>query len=63
VIRTLFPRRGRVLRVRLGFNPNSSSVGFDVSWVEAGGAALVFATVVLSAVLRVRRARRHGQEE
>ena len=63
MIRRLLSRRGRVLRVRLGFNPNSSSVGFDVSWVEAGATALVLATVVLSAVLRVRRARRHGEKE
>ena len=62
MIRRLLSRRGRVLRVRAGFNPNSSSVGFDISWVEAGVAALALATAVLSAVLRVRRATRHGED-
>lgn len=33
------PRRGRVLSVRTGSNPNSSSLGIDVTLLLAAGAA------------------------
>ena len=46
------PRRGRVLRLRLGFNPNSSSVGTTVVvflWgLIASGAVLSFTAAVLA---------------
>ena len=60
MIRRLLSRRGKVLRVRPGFNPNSSSVGFDLGYVEAGVAGLALAWAVLSTAIRVRRAARHG---
>jgi hypothetical protein len=54
------PPRGRVLKLRLGFNPNSSSVGTTVVvflWtLVASGAVLSFA----AAVLAHRFARRRG---
>ena len=62
MIRRLLSPRGRVLRVRPGFNPNSSSVGFSVGFVEAGVAGLALAWAVLSTAIRVRRAVRHGEE-
>lgn len=46
------PRRGRVLKVKLGFNPNSSSVGTTVVvflWtLVASGAVLAFTSAVLA---------------
>jgi len=46
------PRRGRVLKLKLGFNPNSSSVGTTVVvflWsLVASGAVLAVAAAVLA---------------
>ncbi len=46
------PLRGRVLKLRLGFNPNSSSVGTTVVvflWsLAASGAVLAFTSAVLA---------------
>jgi len=46
------PARGRVLKLKLGFNPNSSSVGTTVVvflWsLVASGAVLAFASAVLA---------------
>ena len=56
------PLRGRVLRLRLGFNPNSSSVGTTVVvflWgLIASGAVLSFTAAVLAH--RFRRTGRSG---
>jgi hypothetical protein len=56
------PLRGRVLRLRLGFNPNSSSVGTTVVvflWgLIASGAVLSFTAAVLAH--RFRRKGRSG---
>ncbi len=57
------PAHGRVLKLKLGFNPNSSSVGTTVVvflWsLVASGAVLAFA----SAVLAHRFARRRDEAE
>jgi hypothetical protein len=47
-------RRGRVLAVKWGLNPNSSSLGVDVTFLLFGAAALAMATPVVSALLRWR---------
>jgi hypothetical protein len=54
----VFPlrRRGRILAVKLGMNPNSSSLGGDVTFLLFGAAALSFLTPVIAALLRARRA-------
>jgi hypothetical protein len=49
--------RPRVLGVRFGANPNSSSLGVDVTFLLFGGTAAVAASLALSAFLRARRAR------
>ena len=46
--------RPRVLGVRLGANPNSSSLSVDVLQLLLGGAGTLLAGMVLSAVLRTR---------
>ena len=48
-------RRGRILAVKWGMNPNSSSLGVDVTFLLFGAAALALATPVLSAMIRWRR--------
>jgi hypothetical protein len=47
--------RPRVLSVRFGANPNSSSLGVDVTYLLFGGAAVMGVSLVLSAWLRGRR--------
>jgi hypothetical protein len=47
--------RGRILATRFGLNPNSSSLGVDVTFLLFGAAALSFVTPVVSALLRLRR--------
>ncbi len=60
--------RGRVLRVKLGYNPNSSSIGSMIptflAWSAGAGGATVIALHVLRAAGVLRRgaksARPHG---
>jgi len=47
--------RGRILAVKWGVNPNSSSLGVDVTFLLFGAAALAMATPVLGALIRWRR--------
>lgn len=47
--------RGRILATRFGLNPNSSSLGVDVTFLLFGAAALSVVTPVVSALLRLRR--------
>lgn len=48
-------RRGRILRVKLGYNPNSSSLGTDIQVLLFGSAALALVTVLLTTVIRLTR--------
>jgi len=48
-------RRPRVLGVRLGVNPNSSSLGVDVTYLMLGGTLALAISLVLGAWLRGRR--------
>ena len=47
--------RPRILSVRFGVNPNSSSLGIDVTFLLFGGAAAVLSGLVVSVLLRGRR--------
>ena len=47
--------RGKILAVKWGLNPNSSSLGVDVTFLLFGAAVLSFATPVVSALIRWRR--------
>lgn len=49
------PRPGRILAVKWGLNPNSSSLGVDVTFLLFGAAALSLATPVVATLLRWRR--------
>jgi hypothetical protein len=48
-------RPGRILAVKWGLNPNSSSLGVDVTFLLFGAAALSMATPVIGALLRWRK--------
>lgn len=48
-------RSGRILAVKWGLNPNSSSLGVDVTFLLFGAAALSMVTPVLGALLRWRK--------
>jgi len=52
-----FRRRGRILSVKWGFNPNSSSLGVDVTFLLFGMAAVALLTPIIALFLRARRAR------
>jgi len=47
--------RGRILAVKWGLNPNSSSLGVDVTFLLFGAAAVGLLTPVVSALIRWRR--------
>lgn len=51
----LFKRRGRVLAVKWGYNPNSSSLGVDVTFLLFGMAAIAILTPIISLILRITR--------
>lgn len=51
-------RKGRVLAVKWGLNPNSSSLGVDVTFLLLGATALSMATPVVSALVRMRLSRK-----
>ena len=48
-------RRGRILATRFGLNPNSSSLGVDVTFLLFGAAALSLFTPLVGALLRMRK--------
>lgn len=45
-------RKGKILRVQLGYNPNSSSLGVEVTFLLFGSAALVALTNIVSLLLK-----------
>ena len=49
--------RGEILAIKWGVNPNSSSLGVDVTFLLLGAGALAMATPVIGALLRWRRSR------
>jgi hypothetical protein len=50
-------KRGRILRVAPGYNPNSSSLGVDVSFLLFGSMAVTAMTLVVSTALRLWKRR------
>ena len=49
-------KRGRILAIKWGMNPNSSSLGVDVTFLLVGATALALVTPVIGALLRWRKA-------
>ena len=54
-------RRRGILRIKRGFNPNSSSLGFDVTFLLGGLGAVSLFTTVISTLLRLRKPTPHGE--
>jgi hypothetical protein len=50
-------KRGKILAVKWGYNPNSSSLGVDVTFLLFGMAAIALFTPIVSLFLRSRRAK------
>lgn len=48
-------RRGRILAIKWGMNPNSSSLGVDVTFLLVGATVLAAVTPMIGALLRWRR--------
>jgi hypothetical protein len=48
-------RRGRILAIKWGMNPNSSSLGVDVTFLLLGATVLAAVTPLVGALLRWRR--------
>jgi hypothetical protein len=48
-------RRGRILAVKLGYNPNSSSLGVDVTFLLFGMSAVALLTPAISVLLSARK--------
>lgn len=47
--------RGRILAVKWGMNPNSSSLGVDVTFLLFGATAVAMVTPVVAALVRWRK--------
>jgi hypothetical protein len=47
-------RRGRILAIKWGMNPNSSSLGVDVTFLLVGSTVLAMVTPLIGALLRMR---------
>jgi hypothetical protein len=45
--------RGKILKVKFGVNPNSSSVGSDVIYLMVGCASIAIATFSLTGIFRL----------
>ncbi|MBS1123092.1 MAG: hypothetical protein H6Q90_5320 [Deltaproteobacteria bacterium] len=48
--------RGKILAIKWGMNPNSSSLGVDVTFLLVGATALAMVTPIVGALLRWRKA-------
>ena len=48
-------RRGRILATKWGMNPNSSSLGVDITFLLFGATAVAMATPLIGALIRWRR--------
>jgi len=49
-------KKGRILAIKWGLNPNSSSLGVDVTFLLFGAAFVSLLTPVVGALVRWRRA-------
>lgn len=48
-------KRGRILKVKFGYNPNSSSLGVAVIFVMMGSFVGYLAVTFVSSIIRLRR--------
>jgi len=55
--------KGRILKIKTGYNPNSSSIGVDMIVFFTAGAALTVLFNTLAAILSSGQAVEHGRQE
>ena len=48
-------RKGKILAIKWGMNPNSSSLGVDVTFLLVGATMLAMVTPIVGALLRWRK--------
>ena len=53
--------KGRILKIKTGFNPNSSSIGVDTVVFFTAGAAMMILFNTLAAVLAAAKAEKEGR--
>jgi len=53
--------KGRILKIKTGYNPNSSSIGVDVVVFFTAGAAIMVLFNTLAAVLSAAKAQEGGR--
>lgn len=58
MVRRSMKKRGKILRVRLGVNPNSSSLGSDVIFLMIGTPVVAVLLLAISTLLRTTRRRK-----
>ena len=51
--------RGKILAIKWGLNPNSSSLGVDVTFLLVGATLVSLMTPIVGALVRWRRTPRH----
>ena len=54
---------GRILKVKTGYNPNSSSIGLDMIVFLVAGAGMTILFNTVAAVVSAAKAQKHGQRE
>lgn len=55
--------KGHILKIKTGYNPNSSSIGVDMVVFFTAGAAVTVLFNTIAAILGTRMAGEHGQRE
>lgn len=55
-LRKMRSRRGRILAVKWGYNPNSSSLGVDITFLLLGLSVITLLTPLVGFLLRFQRA-------
>ncbi len=55
--------KGRILKVKTGYNPNSSSIGVDMVVFFTAGAAMTVLFNIFAAVLSAAKVHEHGRPE
>lgn len=53
--------KGRILKIKTGYNPNSSSIGLDMIAFLTAGAAVTVLFNTIAAILGARKSQEYGQ--
>lgn len=55
--------KGKILKIKTGYNPNSSSIGIDIIAFFTAGAAVTVLFNAIAAILGAGKAQEHPQRE